>query len=408
MISRRIEQIAAVKIAMFLDQSFPPDSRVENEAFSLIRAGHEVHLFSLERDSNRPKREIWNGIDVHRFEISNWTYRLSALAYTVPFYHRSIQNSIIAFTETVQPDVLHIHDMLIAKAVFKANAGFKINTILDLHENRPEIMQFYPHLKKFPGKFLIKPRVWKQWQQHLMHMADHIILVTEEAKGVAVQEERIEASKITVVPNSIEAKIYYQYPLKPEIQDRFKGYFNIVYVGDTGLRRGTDTAIQALALVAEKMPNAQLILVGKSTEDKQLKELAEALGLTARVIFEGWQDVSLFPSYIAAANVCISPLHRNKHHDTTFANKIFQYMAGAKPLLVSDCPPQVRVVNQANCGLVFQAGNATDMAEKLLQLYTKQENAIHLGVNGKSALDQQFDWSITSKGLIELYSNSFN
>ncbi|MFT7035750.1 MAG: glycosyltransferase involved in cell wall biosynthesis [Cyclobacteriaceae bacterium] len=394
-----------MKIAMFLDQSFPPDSRVENEAFSLTRAGHEVHLFSLERYSSRPKREIWNGIEVHRFEISNLTYRLSALAYTVPFYHQSIRNSIITFIELVKPDVLHIHDMLIAKAVFKANAGYKIRTVLDLHENRPEIMQFYPHLKKFPGKYLIKPLDWNKWQKRLMQMADHIILVTEEAKEVAVQEEGIDPSKINVVPNSIEAKIYYQYKLKSEIQDRFKDHFNIVYVGDTGLRRGTDTSIQALALLVAKMPDAQLILVGKSTEDNQLKELATALGVDDKVAFEGWQDVSLFPSYIAAANVCISPLHRNKHHDTTFANKIFQYMAGAKPLLVSDCPPQIRVVNQANCGLVFQAENAKDMAVKLLQLYTKKENAINLGVNGKSALDKQFDWSITSKGLIELYSN---
>tara|TARA_R110000796_G_scaffold252596_1_gene388361 strand:+ start:5383 stop:6573 length:1191 start_codon:yes stop_codon:yes gene_type:complete len=396
-----------MKIVMFLDQSFPPDSRVENEAFSLTRAGHEVHLFSLERDSNRPKREIWNGIEVHRFEISDLTYRLSALAYSVPFYHQSILNSIITFIEAVNPDVLHIHDMLIAKAVFKANASFNIKTVLDLHENRPEIMQFYPHLKKFPGKHLIKPLVWKKWQKRLMNMADDVILVTHEAKEVAVNEDGIEPSKITVVPNSIEAKIYYQYKLKPEIQDRFKDHFNIVYVGDTGLRRGTDTTIQALALLAAKIPDAQLILVGKSTEDSQLKELADTLGVKERVVFEGWQDVSLFPSYIAAANVCVSPLHRNKHHDTTFANKIFQYMAGAKPLLVSDCPPQVRVVSQANCGFIFQAENAKDMAEKLLQLYAEKENATNLGVNGKFALDRQFDWSITSKGLIELYSNMF-
>ncbi|KYG71631.1 hypothetical protein MB14_09945 [Roseivirga ehrenbergii] len=394
-----------MKIAMFLDQSFPPDSRVENEAFSLIGTGHEVHLFSLERDSNRPKREIWNGIEVHRFEISDLTYRLSALAYTVPFYHQSILNSIIVFIKAVNPDVLHIHDMLIAKAVFKANASFNIKTVLDLHENRPEIMQFYPHLKRFPGKHLIKPLVWKKWQKRLMNMADDVILVTHEAREVAVNEDGIEPSKITVVPNSIEAKIYYQYKLKPQIQDRFKDHFNIVYVGDTGLRRGTDTAIQALALLGAKIPDAQLILVGKSTEDSQLKELADTLGVKERVVFEGWQDVSLFPSYIAAANVCISPLHRNKHHDTTFANKIFQYMAGAKPLLVSDCPPQARVVNQANCGLIFQAENAKDMAEKLLQLYDEKENATSLGGNGKSALDRQFDWSITSKGLIELYSN---
>ena len=48
---------------MVLDAEFPPDSRVENEAVSLIGAGHEVHLFSLNYGSHPDYEEI-NGIHV--------------------------------------------------------------------------------------------------------------------------------------------------------------------------------------------------------------------------------------------------------------------------------------------------------------------------------------------------------
>jgi hypothetical protein len=34
-----------MRIGMILDTPFPPDSRVENEAVSLIKADHEVFLF---------------------------------------------------------------------------------------------------------------------------------------------------------------------------------------------------------------------------------------------------------------------------------------------------------------------------------------------------------------------------
>ena len=54
--------------------------------------------------------------------------------------------------------------------VYRVECSLKINKklnlpiVLDLHENRPEIMKFYHHLQKFPGKQLISTSKWKQKQ----------------------------------------------------------------------------------------------------------------------------------------------------------------------------------------------------------------------------------------------------
>jgi glycosyltransferase involved in cell wall biosynthesis len=396
-----------MKIAMFLDQSFPPDSRVENEAYSLIKAGHEVHLFSLDYQKHSSQRETIKGIEVHRYPVGKMVYKLSALAYTLPFYHSIIRKKVNQFLRSVNPEAIHIHDMLIAQAVMDANdrPPKRCHVTLDLHENRPEIMQFYPHLKKFPGKYLIRTEVWRQKQYELMMRADKIILVTEEAVSQAIAETGLPRSRFVAVPNTIEKDIYFGYTIEKKIVRSLKKGFDIVYLGDTGLRRGTDTAIYALRRLIEKVPQSQLILVGKSTEDVTLRELTEELGLSAHVLFEGWQDVSLFPSYIHGAEVCISPLHRNLHHDTTYANKIFQYMAGSRPLLVSDCPAQANVVNKTECGLVFEAGNAEDMAHCLLELYNNPTEARKMGENGLRAVHEKYHWEETSKGLISLYKN---
>ena len=138
-----------MKIGFFLDQSFPPDSRVENEAYSLIRAGHEVHLFSLDYQKLTPTEEEINGIKVHRYAAGKLTYKLSALAYTNNWFKKSISKHIKNFINKVNPDVLHIHDMVIAQSVMDLNRdSYQLPVVLDLHENRPEIMQYYPHLKK--------------------------------------------------------------------------------------------------------------------------------------------------------------------------------------------------------------------------------------------------------------------
>jgi hypothetical protein len=55
-----------MRILMLLDTEFPPDIRVENEAQSLLDAGHEVHILSYNFGS-KTETEIYKGIHIHRF-----------------------------------------------------------------------------------------------------------------------------------------------------------------------------------------------------------------------------------------------------------------------------------------------------------------------------------------------------
>ena len=385
---------------MFLDTAFPPDSRVENEAISLIKAGHEVHLFSLDYEERKPYEEV-NGIQVHRYKATNLTYKLSALAYTFPFYHNRIKPMIVDFIEKIQPDILHVHDMVIARSVMDV----KGNTFLgiDLHENRPEIMKYYKHVNSGWGKWLIDTNKWDKEQSKLIKESNHLILVTEEAKQEELNMGLKDPDKITVVPNTILPEIYLKYEINQSVIERFKNTFNIVYLGDTSLRRGTDIAIKAIAKLKNKIDNINLILIGDSSVDDELKALSNDLGVSAYISFEGWQDVSLFPSYVRASSICISPLKRNKHHDTTFANKLFQYMAMGKPVIVSDCTTQANLILEENCGLVFKAGEEQSLVEQIIRLYNDPALASKLGENGKAAVMERWNWDVTSQDLIKLY-----
>ena len=391
-----------IRIGMLLDQDFPPDSRVENEAFSLIAAGFEVYLFSLAY-RKVPTDETWNGIKIRRYKANKLLFKMSALAYDFPYYHGKVSKMIERFIGDNDITALHIHDIVLAKAAFMANRKYQLPVTLDLHENRPVIMQFYPHLKKFPGKWLINIARWEKEQKALLQKADKVVLVTEEARDEAVKSAGISPEKVVVVPNTIHPDIFLKYTIDQKLLDRFKNGYNLVYVGDTGLRRGTADVINALPAILEEIPEARLILVGKSTQDVYLKELAVAIGVNDQVYFEGWQDVSLFPSYIQVADVCLSPIHRNLHHDTTFANKLFQYMAMGKPVLASDCPPQVRVIEEESCGLIHKGGDANDIARQVVALAKNEKEALAMGNRGKQAVFSKYNWNLTSRELIRHY-----
>ena len=390
---------------MILDKTFPPDPRVENEALALIESGHKVFLFCL---GYKPtfEEEIINEIDVKRYPSNQLEYKVSALSYTLPLYKILMSKKIAHFLNENRIDIIHIHDMVIADAVFKANNKLHLPVVLDLHENRPEIMKSYPHLDKFPGNILISPEAWKRKETEFVKKADKVIVVTKESKEELVDRTDQSKDKFVVVPNTVKRSFYEDYSTDLSILEKYKDKFVLLYLGDTGLRRGLISTIEAMGILCEdkEMKDAiKLVIVGKNSSDEILKQKVAELDLNGMVYFEGWQDVSLFPSYLMAAHLGISPLHRNLHHDTTYANKLFQYMSFSLPLLVSDAKAQNNLINKVKSGLVHKQKDVNEIAEKIMLLYNDPELCSELGQNGKHFIEQKFSWEKVSRNLKDLY-----
>ena len=393
-----------MKIGMILDAPFPPDPRVENEAVSLVENGHEVFLFCLKYADEKASDTI-NGIQVRRYSSNTFEYKLSALAYTIPLYSVIMQKKIAKFIRETNIEALHIHDMRIAGAVYKVNVNFNLPIVLDLHDNMPEVMKLYPHLQKFPGKYLISPKKWKQKEEEFIKKANKVIAVSPEFIDTLAVRLPLEKDKLVLVPNTIRKTFFEDYKVNETIIKKYQSNFVILYLGDTHLRRGIQTAIAALVKLKDTIPEIKLVIVGKNTTDIILRKQVKDLQLEQFVDFEGWQNVSLFQSYILASEICISPLHRNLQHDVAYANKIFQYMSLAKPLLVSDAIAQKKLIEKVACGLVHEERDSKDFSNKVLALYKSKPLRMELGESGRKFIQNEFSWEQTSKNLINLYNN---
>ena len=392
-----------MRIGMILDDVFPPDPRVENEAITLINGGYDVFLFCL-HNGNQKTNELINGIKIRRYKFSKLTYKLSALSYDLPFYKMIMRPKINHFIKKNNIDFLHIHDIRIAETVFQVNKKYKLKVVLDLHDNIPENMRFYPHLRKFPGKYIISPKKWKIKESEFIIKADKIITVSPNFAKDIIEENNIEKEKMILVPNTVRKSFFKEAIYSKVIDEKYSNKFVVLYLGDTNIRRGLLTAIRATQLLSKRIVNFKLVIVGQNTTDSILKEETKKLNLESFIDFEGWQDVSLFPSYIVASNICISPLYRSIQHDVAYANKIFQYMSFGKPILVSNATAQKEIVERINSGLVHQEKNKDDFSSKVLELYQNEEKAEELGNNGKQFIENEFSWEVTSQALVKLYN----
>ena len=393
-----------MKIGMILDKTFPPDPRVENEAKALIEDGHEVFLFCLQYGNERESEEI-NGIHIRRFKTSKLEYKLSALAYTFPFYSFLMTRKIKNFILQNKVEALHIHDIRIAGAVFQVNKQFKLKTVLDLHDNFPEVMKEYPHLQKFPGKQLISPLKWKRKEEEFIAKADRVITVSNEFIEEVRSRVILDDDKIQLVPNTVSKSFYEDYQTDQEIIDKYKGKFVLLYLGDTGLRRGLLTVIEAIPLLKEQIKQLKFVIVGSNSTDGLLKKRVKELGIDEDIDFEGWQNIAKFPTYILASNICVSPLNRSVQHDVAYANKIFQYMCFSKPVLVSDAIAQKHLIEKIKGGKVHKEKDPVDFAAKVMELYQDESLRNELGANGKRFIEEEFCWEKVSANLCNLYKS---
>ena len=98
----------------------------------------------------------------------------------------------------------------------------------------------------------------------------------------------------------------------------------------------------------------------------------------------GYQPEFDLPKYMAIADIGVSPLKRNPHHDTTHANKLFQFMLGGLPLIVSDCTAQANLVSDYNLGVVFEADNDSSFIQAVQQAHSKKDLRATWVQNAKS------------------------
>jgi glycosyltransferase involved in cell wall biosynthesis len=228
--------------------------------------------------------------------------------------------------------------------------------------------------------------------------ADRVILVTPEAASELAARAGISRDQTCVLPNVADRPYVKRTAVPPPT-----GGLRLIYVGDTGQRRGTDLCIYAVADLKERLPDLELVMVGTSSYQRQLTRLVAELGVSDRVQLLGWRPPEDLPALIESCHAGLAPFRRSPHHDTTFANKLFQCMALGRPIIASDCPAQRAVVEAEQCGLIFTAGSVAQLADCIVTLHRDPERGQAMGRRGRRAVAERYNWDLTGAQLVRLY-----
>ena len=391
------------RILMILDQPFPPDIRVENEASALAKAGFEVILLILAPDTRAPIEDYRGFTIVRRHvhpKISNW---MRGLAGTIPFLSWHIARQIQLLRTQYSFDVIHAHDLYMCGGALRAGKRLGIPVVADLHEIWVSVLTRYAWSTRFPGKLFISLRRWKALEKRWTDNAKHVIVTSEMIRdryvALGCPEE-----KITVLPNTINTGAFNSYPVKEDIIETRKSEYTLVYAGTINMHRGLGFLLETMPLVLKHCP-ARLLLVGDGRIRPELELQAESLGIADHVVFEGWRPQEEIKSYILASDVCLLPLVKCEHTDNTTAHKLFHYMYLQRPLIITNCTYMQRIVEATDCGAVIPYGDHEAFASCLIELYKNPARRKQMASNGHQAVLERYNWDHSVRSLVEMYRN---
>ncbi|UCE05614.1 MAG: glycosyltransferase family 4 protein, partial [bacterium] len=235
-----------LKIGMLLDTEFPPDLRVENEMRTLVEAGYDVHLLCYDFSGLKKEMEIFDhNLTIHRIRVQKQFHnKFNALALTFPVYFAFWKRQAKKWLNQLNINIIHVHDLRLAKIGQWSKEKFDIPYVLDLHENYPAALRHYAFYNSFLGKHLISLKRWDQYEQEQVFKADAIIAVIEEM-GERIESLGVSRDKIFVVPNYINIDTFDDQKIDIAI-DRKDDEFLLFYSGGFDKHRGLDTLINAM------------------------------------------------------------------------------------------------------------------------------------------------------------------
>lgn len=388
--------------ALYLwDSEYPWDIRVEKTCKTLTDNDWEVHLVC--RNNNYRKRsEIYENIVIHRItSLPRILGKLNAI-FTFPFFFNPVWLLELANTiKNNNVNVIIARDLPMAPAAIFIGKIFKVPVVLDMAECYPELIRLIWKYEPFKisNIFVRNTYIVDIIERIVLNNIDHVFVMVEESR-TRLLEKGVQTQKISIVSNTpVMERFQLAKASFPGTLEKHKGKILLLYVGLLNYSRGLDTILYSLKQFIQYNQHVFLLIIGTGSAEGDLRKQVIELGLDEYVGFEGWVNNKLIPEYISSSDICLVPHHKCSHWDNTIPNKLFDYMASAKPVLVSNVEPMRRIVQETNCGLVYDDYDTDSFVEKLLKL-TDKNFCSELGNNGVDAVNTQYNWSVDSRNLL--------
>jgi len=264
-----------------------------------------------------------------------------------------------------------------------------------------------PFILEYNGSFVWMTQHWgikKLFHKKLIERIEmlnlkqaDLIVTVSKASAEELTEKGINADKILINPNGVNADTYHPLVDGNPIRQKLGLQNKIIvgFIGTFGKWHGAEILAKAIKPVIEKKNNLHFLYIGDGLTLPEVKKIIEETHTYNHVTFVGTVPQKEGPAYLAACDILISPQISNPDGTPFFGSptKIFEYMAMGKGIIASNIDQINEILKNENNALLVEPGNINQLARDILRLATDPSLRNHLGKTAREDVVANYTWA---------------
>jgi glycosyltransferase involved in cell wall biosynthesis len=380
----------SLNVVMIGPFAFKPKGTVSARAFFMARAlvgrGHRVTILMPPYDNPDDSGRAWeeDGVRLQNMVLSG-DDAYSRLVVPLRMARRAVQ---------LKPDVVHVFKPV----AYSGLAGI----YLHLFSGRPLVLdtddwEGTGGWSDVSGYTPLGRRLF-DWQERWLPRHADAVTVASRTLQAQVWGFGVDPIRVIYLPNGPDPRLRGQ----PEVSDAEKAAIRdalgvgaaplALYLGHIPAGTDLDLAIDALATVADHLPEARLVIAGVGDGLAGLQRHAQAAGVADRMVFPGWIEHDLAHRYLAAADAIVNPYRDTLINRAKCAGKVVSAMAMGKAVIASRIGENLEYIEDGRSGLLVEPGDVGALANVLSTVLSEPGLADKLGRNARQRIWARFDW----------------
>lgn len=282
-------------------------------------------------------------------------------------------------------DIYHLHDPELMPIGLKLKKRGK-KVIFDAHEDLPKQLKSKPYLN--PIAKILLSKIMTAYEHYAAKKFDAIITATPYIRSKFLKIN----SKSMDINN---------YPLLDELAnsaDWTHKKNEISYVGGIAQIRGIEQVIDAMAFTTDVTLN----LVGAFSESA-VEQRVKRKTAWQKVNELGFLDRSEVRDKLASSIAGIVTFLNAPNHIESQPNKMFEYMSAGIPVISSNFPLWREIIEDNQCGICIDPTEPKAIGRAIQSLVENPQQAKQMGIAGRKAVEQKYNWTVEEQKLFSLY-----
>ena len=362
----------------------------------LVQKGHKVTVIAspvsyLTGTDSGKQQQVIDGVVIRRAYTYNALHR--SFVHRVFSFFSFMVSSFLAGLSEKEVDVIWGTSPPIFQG-FSAWLLSRLKSIPFLFEVRDLWPDFAIAVGVLKNPILIKMSFWLE--KFLYRNADRVLV---NSPGYVNHVGERGARLVELIPNGADPAMFYpeQHGETFRSVNGLQNDFIILYAGAHGMSNDLHILLES-AKILEDNPKIRFVFLGDGKEKANLQKSASDSSLK-NVLFLPSVPKNEMAEALSASDACIAILKPLTEYKTTFPNKVFDYMAAGRPVILAIEGVIRDVVEEADCGVYPKPGDSQDLANAIQFLEADREHAAILGRKGREFLVSHYSREMLAEKL---------